>query len=143
MFGNGMRNFFAGRYGFDPMFYGLIALQVVLILLSSLGSLLGSSVMYYIFFALQIALFGYTFYRVLSKSHDKRRAENAKFMSLIYQLKQKKLPKVQFGGKAKARSEYYFTSCPSCSANLRLPNKKGKHGVRCPRCGHYFDIKIK
>jgi hypothetical protein len=31
--------------------------------------------------------------------------------------------------------------CPHCKANLRLPRKKGKHSVVCPRCKERFEVK--
>lgn len=37
--------------------------------------------------------------------------------------------------------EHIYRECPSCGATLRLPRKKGKHTVLCPRCGNKFDVK--
>ena len=32
--------------------------------------------------------------------------------------------------------------CPHCKAQIKLPRKKGKHVVKCPRCRQRFDIKV-
>ncbi len=37
--------------------------------------------------------------------------------------------------------EHIYRECPSCGATLRLPRKKGKHTVLCPRCGNKFGVK--
>ena len=36
---------------------------------------------------------------------------------------------------------HIYRECPSCGATLRLPRKKGKHTVLCPRCGNKFGVK--
>lgn len=35
-----------------------------------------------------------------------------------------------------------YANCPHCRATLRLPRQRGKHTVRCPRCGERFGINI-
>lgn len=141
-----LRSFFHGRYGFDTLFYGLVIIQGVLIALAWVASVLGFSTVYYICFYVQMALFVYTFYRTLSKKIDKRQRENARFMALLGKLKSKKAAKKQNPKASKKQSgqkrDCFFTSCPHCKANLRLPNVVGKHGVKCPRCGKDFDLEI-
>lgn len=44
--------------------------------------------------------------------------------------------------KLKTDRDHCFRICPECMANLRLPKKKGKHTVVCPRCKHRFEVKI-
>lgn len=142
MFGS----FFHGRYGFDTLFYGLVVIQGVLIALAWVASALGLWTVYYICFFVQLALFIYTFYRALSKKIDKRQRENARFTALLGRIKSKNAAKKQKPKTDKKQSEqrrdYFFTSCPHCKANLRLPNVVGKHGVKCPRCGKDFDVEI-
>ncbi len=136
MFGS----FFYGRYGFDALFYGLMAIQAVLIALACIARAIGLDLMYYICFFVQIALFAYTFWRVLSKKTDKRQRENARFMTFLGKLKNGKTQKQK--NKSKQKRDYYFATCPHCKANLRLPNIVGKHGVKCPRCNNNFNIEI-
>lgn len=136
-------SFFYGRYGFDMLFYGLMAIQGVLVAAAWVASLFELWPVYYICFFVQIALFIYTFYRVLSKKKDKRQKENARFVSFLGKLKKGKQQKQKNKtGKNKQKRDYYFAACPHCKANLRLPNVVGRHGVKCPRCGKEFEIEI-
>lgn len=36
--------------------------------------------------------------------------------------------------------EHIYRTCPACRAKLRLPKKRGKHSVCCPRCGTRFSV---
>ena len=40
------------------------------------------------------------------------------------------------------RDTYRYLKCPSCKAQLRVRAIKGKHNVRCPKCGSEFEKKI-
>ncbi len=136
-------SFFYGRYGFDGLFYGLMAIQAVLIMLACIAKAIGLDVIYYICFFVQIALFAYTFYRVLSKKKDKRQKENARFMAFLGKLRNGKTQKQKNkNNNNRQKRDCYFTACPHCKANLRLPNIVGRHGVKCPRCGKEFEIEI-
>lgn len=44
--------------------------------------------------------------------------------------------------KLKTDKDHCFRICPECKANIRLPKKKGKHTVVCPRCRCRFEVKI-
>lgn len=44
--------------------------------------------------------------------------------------------------KLKTDKDHCFRICPECMANIRLPKKKGKHTVVCPRCKCRFEVKI-
>lgn len=44
--------------------------------------------------------------------------------------------------KLKTDKDHCFRICPECRANIRLPKKKGKHTVVCPRCKCRFEVKI-
>ena len=33
--------------------------------------------------------------------------------------------------------------CPSCNRKIRLANKKGEHGVKCPMCLNKYKVRIK
>ena len=44
--------------------------------------------------------------------------------------------------KIKDDKQHVLCKCPSCDKKIRLPNKKGVHGVKCPICKNDFKIKI-
>ena len=44
--------------------------------------------------------------------------------------------------KLKTDRNHCFRICPECRANIRLPKKRGKHTVVCPRCRCRFEVRI-
>ena len=124
--------FFAGRYGTDNFGRFLIAVYFVC---SVLNVFLKSRILQIL--TLIIAIF--SLWRMFSRNHYKRSNENRKFMSIWKPVKTEfKL----FFDKIKYSKDSRFRKCKHCKAILKLPNKKGKHSVRCPKCGKLFDVKI-
>jgi len=124
--------FMIGRYGMDEMYFGLVAVWFFLTVINSfvqstLLSLLGTAVL----------IFG--LYRFMSRNHAKRRAENEKFLKLWRPVKNwLTFQRDRFRDRKTAR----YRKCKHCKAIIRLPNQKGKHTVRCPKCGERFDVRI-
>lgn len=58
-------------------------------------------------------------------------------------VKKAKEPKIQVCKKIKEDKTKVLSTCPSCNRTIRLPNKKGKHGVTCPICKKFYEVKIK
>lgn len=121
-----------GRYGIDEMYYGLFALWTILLVVnmfvsSAIISLLG------------ILTVMYMLYRSFSRNHAKRRAENAKFLKLWRPVKNWFLLQRD---RFRDRKNFRYRKCSHCKAIVRLPNKKGKHTVVCPKCRERFDVKI-
>ena len=124
--------FMIGRYGMDEMYIGLVAMWFFLTVINSfvqstLLSLLGTAVL----------IFG--LYRFMSRNHAKRRAENEKFLKLWRPVKNWLMfQRDRFRDRKTAR----YRKCRHCKAIIKLPNQKGKHTVRCPKCGERFDVRI-
>ena len=124
--------FMIGRYGMDEMYIGLVAMWFFLTVINSfvqstLLSLLGTAVL----------IFG--LYRFMSRNHAKRRAENEKFLKLWRPVKNWLMfQRDRFRDRKTAR----YRKCKHCKAIIKLPNQKGKHTVRCPKCGERFDVRI-
>ena len=124
--------FMIGRYGMDEMYIGLVAVWFFLTVVNSfvqstLLSLLGTAVL----------IFG--LYRFMSRNHAKRRAENEKFLKLWRPVKNWLMfQRDRFRDRKTAR----YRKCRHCKAIIKLPNQKGKHTVRCPKCGERFDVRI-
>ncbi len=82
-------------------------------------------------------LIGFYFgYKLYLKSKDKKTNEFVK-------IKKKKKNKVQKGQRIEGDNEHILSICPECSQKLRLPYKKGKHYVTCPKCHKEYQIKVK
>ena len=125
-------SFMYGRYGIDEMYYGLFAVWTVLLLLNVfLSSVIVSF--------LSSAVVMYMLYRSMSKNHAKRREENRKFLALWRPVKNW----VTFQrDRFRDRKNYRYRKCTHCKAIVKLPNRKGKHTVVCPKCRGRFDVKI-
>lgn len=127
------RNFMVGRYGYPDEFYRF--LSVVTIVLLVLNLLLHNKVINLLTFAV---IFYQTF-RLLSKNSTKRYQENQAYLKYrkkamsFYKLTKRRWTE---------RKDYRFRKCPACKTVLRLPNKKGSHTVKCPKCGNEFTTKI-
>ena len=126
-----INRFMFGRYGADQLFYALIILYVILTLLSRF---FGS-----IFILLAYAVFIIALYRYLSKNIYKRREENRKFLS-VWQKVKNYFSFVK--DRWKDRKVCRYRKCKYCGAIVRLPIKKGKHSVKCPKCGRSFKVHI-
>lgn len=124
--------FMAGRYGTDRLYHFLLAICFILIIINLFASSLFLSL-------LEMSLFAYTFYRVMSRNIYKRQQENEKFIKFID--KPKKFFNLQ-KCKVRDRETHVYRRCPSCKNNLRLPKEKGKHTVVCPCCKNRFDVRI-
>ena len=87
---------------------------------------------------LEILLIIIIFYRVLSKNIKQRRKEN----DLYLKIKNKVVSIFNYNKKKyKDRNTHMYKKCPNCSQKIRLPLKKGKHTVKCPKCNYKFEVK--
>ncbi|MGN1048452.1 MAG: hypothetical protein ACI4QZ_07565 [Eubacteriales bacterium] len=124
--------FMYGRYGIDELSRLMTVLFYLLIIINLF---VRSSIISVI--AL-ILVFLFTF-RSFSRNIYKRRQENNRYLRLKKRVKDFfTLEKNRF----RDRKTHIYRKCPKCRAVLRLPKEKGKHTVRCPRCGGGFDIKV-
>ncbi len=134
--GQKLYNFMLGRNGPDNLFrfcvWASFAVAVIAIFVRNFWASSALSLIYY-------GLLGYAVFRVLSKNVYKRRAENAKYLGVRNKLLSFfRRKRSQF----KERKTHVYKKCPHCKATLRLPRKKGKHTVSCPRCRKTFETKI-
>ena len=114
--GEKFRRFMYGRYGTDQLGVFLLILGVVLCLLGSFSRL------YYLGLIAYLPLI-WAIFRMYSRSIEKRRRENRRFM--------------QFFERLRDRQNRYF-SCPRCRQRVRVPRGKGKIVIKCPSCGERF-----
>ena len=142
--------FMYGRYGVDQLYYFLFisffAVWVVeLVTIAILPEGRASTIVSYVFSAITTLLMILMIFRVLSRNIYKRRRENE-----IY-LKARRAISRFFNGNTSKKTKsknvdtenFIFRDCTSCGATLRLPRKRGKHQVKCPKCSHRFFVKSK
>lgn len=120
-------NFMQGRNGADA--YGQFLNYVMLVLAVLNLAFFRNIPVNFIILATMV----YSLYRTFSKNLAKRQQENDRYL-LRTQAMRKGLRKTKrhlFG-----EGGYKYFSCPECGAELRVPKKKGKIKVRCPKCNH-------
>ncbi len=122
-FSRAFRQFMTGRYGTDKLNSLLLGMGlgvcVVSMFLSNVHWKLAFSTLSYVF--LFLALF-----RCFSRNTYKRYQENRKYLMLLERIRD--------------REHRYFT-CPRCRQPVRVPRKKGKILITCPKCKEKFTKK--
>ncbi len=120
--------FLYGRYGNDQLNNFLVGVAFVVIIINVFVNSYILVVVNYLVLALAI-------YRMLSKKYQKRRNELNRFLKLSR-------PYRNIWNKVKLRigdrdNKYY--RCPSCKQLVRVPRKRGKIIITCPRCHNKFE----
>ena len=120
--------FMQGRYGTDDFYKFIFWVALIGIVINW-------------FFKSQLLSFAvtlilvYAMYRVLSKNHSARYAENQRYLQATAKIRywfdqQKKL--------MEERKYHHIYTCPKCRQKIRIPKGKGKIMIRCPKCHHEF-----
>lgn len=118
--------FMMGRYGVDQLGRALLWLYLGLAIISLFWHPV-------LFLALAVLIF--LFWRTFSKNIARRQAENQWYL--------RRFGRLRIIARAfRERRAYRYRICPHCRATLRLPNKKGRHTVCCPKCRKDFNVKI-
>ena len=142
--------FMYGRYGNDQLNIFLSVLSLVLVVVDLVFQFvpidaLIKNIAFGVILAAIIAIFAVTTWRTLSKNIYKRRRENERFLSFSRFIK--RIFTFNTSTKTKTHNQdtdvYIFRDCTKCSATLRLPRKKGRNKVKCPKCSHGFYVKSK
>ena len=127
---NMLRRLMYGRYGSDQLSFFLLIVYLVLGLLSGLPHLR-------VLNRIGLAVLFWDVYRMFSRRIDRRRAENAKFLSLAGPaLRWVRMCRTIYRDK-----EHRYFKCPNCGQYLRVPRGKGKITVNCRNCGVSFEEK--
>lgn len=88
-------------------------------------------------YLLCLGLLAYSMFRMLSHQVEKRREENAKFLTAFRPLRRKCSA---LTCRLRDREHRYFR-CPNCGQQLRVPRGKGRIQVTCRSCGITFEEK--
>ncbi len=120
--------FMQGRYGQDAFTRFLLGAMLACVVLNLLVGSRFLSIMAW-------ALLVYAYFRLFSRNHAARYAENQRYLNatakLRYWFDQQKRLKEE-------RKYHHIYDCPKCRQKIRIPKGKGKIMVRCPKCRHEF-----
>lgn len=120
--------FFYGRYGNDSLNYFLLIMYLVFYVLTLIFR---NS----FFMILANACIIYALFRSLSRNTSRRINENRVFYRYYQPVKQRfKVLKKNIKDR-----EYKYFVCPGCGQICRVPKKRGKITITCPRCHASFD----
>ena len=127
-----LTRFMYGRYGIDEFGYALWVFYLVLLLVQLFAHSLILNV-------LLGAVLIYTLIRMLSRNFDVRRKENGWYL--------RRRRAVLDGwilcrNRWRDRKTAVYRRCPACKAVIKLPHRKGKHTVCCPRCHKRFEVRV-
>lgn len=134
--------FMYGRYGYDKLSFFMFCAYFAIFIIRTFLAFSSSSVIRVISLVLlffSFALLALIIFRFLSKNIYARQRENAVYLRLSKPVKE--FFKRTFN-RIKYIKTHRYRKCPHCKIFLRLPRKKGKHTVKCPRCGKNFDVNI-
>lgn len=143
-----LASFMQGRYGTDNLNK---ALFIVWLIINIINTVFIRSFWLQMITNLIVVLI---LFRSLSRNIDRRSRENETYLYYFNRVKPffaKLKPisekvcawfKLQ-SRKIKDRKTHRYVKCPYCKANIRVPFRKGKHTVNCPRCAVDFKTNIK
>ena len=118
--GMGMRRFMMGRYGSDQLNMTMLVTALVIYIVSLfIKNATASAVM----MAVYMILMFYCIFRMMSRNTYKRYQENRRFLHFFVKLKDR---------------QHRYYSCPRCRQQVRVPRKKGRIAITCPKCKERF-----
>ena len=137
---NWLQRMMMGRYGVDPLSWGLCGGYFLCRLLWIFTRWTWLSF-------LELALLLFCIYRIFSRDIPRRQAENRAFLALCQKIRSRNIGAAWNALGSRIRSipqrirramTHRTFSCPSCGQKLRVPRGKGKIAISCPRCGTEF-----
>lgn len=120
--------FMYGRYGMDQF-------SKFLVTVSMIGFVLSMLTRRNIFYYLALALLIYTYFRMFSRNHAKRIAENQLYWKYTDTFRKKWHV---FKRDSAQRKTHHIYKCPTCGQKIRIPRGKGKIEITCPKCSTKF-----
>lgn len=120
--------FMQGRYGVDQL--GRTLFWIILICL-----IISFFVRTNVFYALAFILMIYFYFRMFSRNHARRYAENRRFLSLTEGARRSFASWKRTNAQ---RKTHHIYRCPGCKQKIRVPRGKGRIAVTCPKCRTEF-----
>lgn len=127
-----LMEFMNGRYGTDKLNLAILVCWIIFGFLSIF--------IHNIFYSLFLLIFPVLYiFRFMSRNVYKRSNENRIFLECFGKIKNWCSLQLR---KIKDIKTHRYIKCPNCKANMRVPNKRGKHTVCCPKCHRDFQKRI-
>lgn len=124
-----LARFMYGRNGSDQLNVALLVVYLFICLLRAL--FIRSAAAAAFFNILTLLTAAALLLRMFSRNLDRRRAENARFLSWWSPVRRRLNGLRQ---RSRDRDHKYFT-CKNCKTVCRVPAGKGKIEITCPKCG--------
>lgn len=121
-----------GRYGVDTLYTFLLVVYFVLFFINCF-------VLSYIINIISLVVLGYAMFRSMSRNYTKRRRENEAFLKLYRPVKSEI---ILLKDRIKDFRTARYRKCHHCHITIRLPKKRGKHTVVCPKCRERMNVNI-
>ena len=115
-----LTRFMMGRYGNDKLNMYLLGVGVAASLLSVF---IPGTAVKLVLTTISYAFLIVSLVRCFSRNTYKRYEENRKFLKLLNRIKDR---------------EHRYFSCPRCRQTVRVPRKRGKIAITCPKCREKF-----
>ncbi|MBP3543846.1 MAG: hypothetical protein J6J86_06430 [Lachnospiraceae bacterium] len=123
-----IEQFMAGRYGTDQFGQFLLVTAIISMVISMFFNNA-------VFNTISILLLVLCYYRMLSKNHSRRYAENTKYLQYSGKVMEFFKTKKRYLAQLK---DFHIYKCPSCKQKIRIPRGKGKISITCPKCRTEF-----
>lgn len=131
-----LRTFFYGRNGVDPLGKFSMVIYLIVAIVNVFVRNLSAR---YSLMTVQWIILGVILFRMLSRNVYARRRENQAFERIFQKFK----PSLKLlWERIKNIGKKRYRTCPNCKAVSRLPIKRGKHFVKCPKCNIPFKVFI-
>lgn len=130
-----LQRFSQGRNGSDELSRFLSWAGFAVLLVSLLTNKVGSGLLSTVLWGVALAIIVWSTVRIFSKNIYKRQNENAAYRRIMGRFTgwwKRLFSRVRDIGK------YKYFKCRACGAKLRVPRKKGKVQVTCPKCKMSF-----
>jgi hypothetical protein len=116
----GVQKFMTGRYGTDKLNTWILVGGVILCIV---GLFMPIAMVRLALILSAYGLMGWSLFRTFSRNTYKRYRENRRFLLLLDRFKDR---------------EHRYFDCPKCRQSVRVPRKKGKIAITCPKCKEKF-----
>jgi hypothetical protein len=127
-----LARFFYGRNGIDTLGYAAMILNFAVFAVNLFVGSIWLTLFGYLVLALML-------FRFFSRNLARRRRENELFTRGFNRVKAFFRRQTR---RAKDFKTHRYRTCPGCGVTMRLPIRRGRNTVVCPRCGRRVKVRV-